>query len=1133
MQLILGSSGSGKSYRLYKQLINESISNIDTNYIIIVPEQFNMQAQKDIINMHPNHGVTNIDILSFTRLAYRVFEEVGGSNKTILEETGKSMVLRKVVELKKKELGLFSGNIKKAGFISQLKALISELYQYNIDNNKLSLAINNTKTNPVLNNKLKDIYIIYDAFRNYLSDKFITNEEILDILSENIHKSNIIKNSIIYLDSFISFTPSQYRLLEELMKYSKSVVAAITIDTTSTIYKVEEDYKLFYMSQKTISKLLDIANITKTKREQDILIKDNYRFKNSAALSSLEKNLFRYPYKVYKSKQDDISIHITKNPNNEIQFISKEILKLVRDKDYQYKDIAVVMGDISIYADIIQKTFDENNIPFFIDNKKSILSNPFIEFIRSALEVIIKDFSYESVFRYLKSGLTGIEREDIDILENYVMALGIRGNSVWKKKWSRKYKSVKEVNFERINSIRKTIIESFTPLRTALKTKDANIKQYTVALWEFVLSLGIENKLNLYKLKFSESKQLILSKQYDQIYKVVVEVLDKIVELLGDEVVSIQEYSNILDAGFEEAKIGLIPPSIDQLTVGDIGRTRLTNIKALFFAGVNDGIIPRIDNAGHIISDIEKEILLENGLEMSPTGRQNAYAEKFYLYSNLTKPSEKLYISFSTIGLDGKSLRQSYLINTIQKLFSEIDIIDEEQTTNVLDSIYNKNSATKYLADGLRNYTNENMALEWKELYSYYYNNNELKPKLESLIDAAFYTNKEFSLSKSVAVALYGKELTSSITRLEKYAACSYAHFLDYGLELSERQSFKFTAPDIGNILHKTIELFSTKLAQYKMNWDNISDSFRNELVDACIIQTIKDYGDDILKDSARNSYMINRINRIAKRTIWALQEQIKRGNFTPSQYEIQFSNIENLNSINIALSEDERLKLQGRIDRLDKCEDENSIYIKIIDYKSGSTDFNIVAVYYGLQLQLVAYMNAAIELEQKQNDKNIVPAGIFYYNIDDPIIDIDEKGNLIAEEINQEILKNLRMNGLINSDKDIIKLVDKNFDKKSEVIDDNTRKKAVSNKEFRYLSEYINKKIITFGKEILNGNIEINPYKLKDKTACQYCKYNCICGFDTKIDGNNYRKLRDYKPEEVWEKIEQDVKRNESDNDD
>lgn len=1122
MQLILGSSGSGKSYRLYKQLINESISNPNTNYIIIVPEQFNMQAQKDIINMHPNHGVINIDILSFTRLAYRIFEEIGGNDKTILEETGKSMVLRKVIELKKKELGLFSGNIKKAGFINQLKSLISELYQYNIDNNKLSSAIDNTKENPVLNNKLKDIFIIYDAFKNYLSDKFITNEEILDILSENINKSSIIKNSVIYLDSFISFTPSQYRLLEKLMKYSKSLVAAITIDTSATIYRVEEDYKLFHMSQKTISKLLEIAANTKTKHEEDILIKDKicYRFKNSDALCALEKNLFRYPYKIYKFKQDDISIHITKNPDDEIQFVSKEILKLVRDKNYQYKDIAVVMGDISIYADIIQKIFDENNIPFFIDNKRSILSNPFIEIIRSVLEIVIKDFSYESVFRYLKSGLTAIKRDDIDILENYVIALGIRGNKLWQKKWNRKYKGAKDIDFDRINSIRQKVIEPIIPLRNVLKTKGSNIKQYTVALWEFVLSLDIENKLEKYKFKFSENKQLILSKQYDQIYKIVVELLDKIVELLGDEVVSVQEYSNILDAGFEEAKMGLIPPSIDQLTVGDIERTRLTNIKALFFIGVNDGIIPKINDTGCIISDIEKEILLENGLEMSPTARQNAYAEKFYLYSNLTKPSEKLYISFNKVGLDGKSLRPSYLINTIKKLFSEINIIDEEQITNTLNSIYSKSSAIKYLADGLRDYNKENMSPQWKELYSYYY--SQYKSKVESLVDAAFYTNKENGLSKSVATALYGKKLTSNITRLERYAACAYAHFLSYGLELSERQSFKFTAPDMGNILHKTIELFSTKLAQYKMKWNDISDKFRDELVEVCVIQTIKDYGNDILKDSARNGYMINRIDRIAKRTIWALQEQIKKGKFTPSNYEIQFSSIENLDSINIALSEDERLKLQGRIDRLDKFEDETNIYLKIIDYKSGNTNFDILAVYYGLQLQLVVYMNSAIELEQNQSNKNIVPAGIFYYNIDDPIVDKKDDIN----EINQMILNSLRMNGLVNSDTNVIKLIDKDFESTSEVIDTKTNKTSISNERFEYLSKYVSEKIVTFGKEILDGNIEINPYKIADETACKYCKYNCICGFDS----TNYRKLRDYNTEEIWEKIIQQVQRNERD---
>lgn len=1126
LQLVLGSSGSGKSYELYKKIIHESISNPTCNYIFIVPEQFNMQAQKDIISMHPNNAVINIDIVSFTRLAFRIFEEIGGYDKIVLEDTGKSMVLRKVVELKKKELGVFAGNLKRTGFINELKSLLSELYQYNIDEKKLEEALKITNKKPLLNGKLKDILTIYNGFKDFISGKFITTEEILDILSSSINKSNIIKNSILYLDGFTGFTPSQYKLLQELMKYSKDIKIALTIDSKENLYKADEEFKLFNMTQKTIIKLIEIASKVGIKHEKDLILEDTIpiRFKESEALSILEKNLFRYPYKSYNKKQNNISIHMAKNPNQEIEFIAREILKLVREKNYRFKDIAVVSGDIECYSNIIDKIFDKNNIPCFTDNKRSILSNPFVELIRSVIEVIAKDFSYESIFRYLRCGLTQIAREDIDMIENYVLALGIRGSKRWQSQWIRKYRGAKGLDFEKINIIRQNIIDLILPLQIVLKSKEGTVKMYTTALWEFIISLNIEKQLEDYKTKFALNYELTLTKQYEQIYKIVLELFDKMVELLGDEIITLQEYSAILDSGFEEIKMGLIPPSIDQIVIGNIERTRLKDIKALFFVGVNDGIIPKVNTGGGIISDIDKQNLADNGIELAPTLRQNAYIEKFYLYLNLTKPKEKLYICFSKVGLDEKSLRASYLVGMITKLFSQIDIIDEE-ATNSIDLISTNDMGIKYLLNGLREYENIEMTNQWKELYSWYYNNNEWKEKLLKFIDAAFYTNKEKGLSKAVATALYGKELNNSVTRLEQYAGCAYAHFLSYGLELRERQKYLFSAPDMGNIFHSVIELFSKKLYQQQENWDTISDETRDKLTSDCVKEITHEYGDKILNDSARNEYMINRVERISKRTIWALQQQLKKGSFIPNSYEIEFSSVEDLKAINIALSEDEKIKLKGRIDRLDKYEDKENIYVKIIDYKSGLTSFDMVALYYGLQLQLVVYMNAAIELEKKNNqNKNVIPAGIFYYNINDPVV--DKKVSATPEKINEMILNELKLNGLVNTNEEIIELLDRDFNGKSTVIPLQTTKEgkmssAASEKQFNSLSKYVHKKVISFAKEILDGNIELNPYKMNEKNACTYCNYNAVCGFETQLDGNNYRKLKKYNETDIWELIE------------
>lgn len=1183
LQLILGSSGSGKSYQLYKEVIKKSMENEDTNYIVIVPEQFTMQTQKDLVSLHPNKGIMNIDILSFLRLAYRVFDEVGTKEKLVLEDTGKTMILRKVVEQKKKDLILFGNNVKKQGFIGELKSLISEIFQYSITGEQLEEMIEFSNSKPMLQTKLKDVLTVYQGFKEFLSEKYITAEEILDVLVEVIDQSDIIKNSVLCFDGFTGFTPSQYKLLGHLMRQAKGVLITVTIDKREDISHLDEDFKLFHMSKKTILKLMEIAKEEQVPVEKPIYGEDlskvsgniPYRFKESKALASLERNLFRYPYRSFDEEQEDISIHLAKDPTKEVQFVAREILRLIREESYRYKDIAVVTGDIENYGRIVEREFYQSQIPCFIDNKKNILDNPFVEIIMSVLEVITKDFSYESIFRYLRCGLVDLTKEEIDILENYVIALGIRGYKKWNSQWERSYKTKSEIDFEGLNESRGKVIGPFENLRAVLKDKNSNVEDYTRALYEFIVQLKVSSKLNRYKESFEENHMPLKAKEYKQIYGIVMELFDKLVDLLGDEILTVKEYGDILKSGLEEARVGLIPPGIDQIVVGDIERTRLKDIKALFFIGVNEGIVPKNNGAGGIISDIERELLAEHKVELAPTKRQSAYTDQFYLYLNLTKPQSRLYISYSKVSSEGKSLRSSYLIGKLEKLFPKISVVDEEEEIVDINHILSSDGGLNYLISGLREYKYQDMTDEWKELFSWYFGKEDFKEDLIHYIQGAFFINEENGISKAVANVLYGSELSNSVTRLEKYAACAFAHFINYGLELMERQEFKLAVPDLGNIFHNAIEMFSMKLSKSNYSWHTIPDDVRDNLVTECVEEAAKEYGNAILKSSKRNEYMIERVERITKRTIWALCEHVKQGEFEPTGFELKFSYLDNLDSVNIHLSDTEHMRLQGRIDRLDTYEDEDNVYVKIIDYKSGNTAFDILSLYYGLQLQLVVYMNASLELEEKKHpEKQVIPAGIFYYNIDDPMvekvlgsgeesnIDIDEstlspeeKLRLEEEKIQRElkrkeiiqknILKELRMNGIANADMEIVKLMDKKFGNdagqingsvKSDIIPVETNKDGYPTKrsniatkrQFSTMANYVNKKIEQLGSEILEGSTKINPYKLGDKKACDYCSYSGICGFDLKLPGNNYRNLRKLAKDDVWDKLQELDRENE-----
>ncbi len=1155
LQLILGSSGSGKSHKLYKEIIDKSINNPDVNYIIIVPEQFTLQTQKEIVRRHPYKGTMNIDILSFLRLAHRVFDETGEGNRPVLEDTGKSMILRKVLSLKKDELKFFGREANKIGFVSELKSLISELFQYSVTESDIENLNKQFQERPMLSNKLHDISIIYKGFREYLEEKYITQEEILDVLCDVISRSGLIKNSVIAFDGFTGFTPAQYKLLGLLMKISKKVLVTVTIDEREDITSVGEEFRLFHLSKKTIHKLYKIAEENKVKIEKPIYpemdkVNKVKRFSGHPALGFLERNLFRYPHKTYKKDQDEIQIHVAEDARAEVSFVVREVLRLVREENYRYQDIAIISGDISQYGNIFEREFEKSEIPVFIDHKRELLNNPFVEMIRSMLDIVKNNFDYESVFRFLRCGLIDLSNNDLDILENYIIAMGIRGRSRWAKEWKRTYKGQVEGELTRINEIREELLAYFDPIFEVLLDKERTVKDYTIAIYNRIIELNIEDKLEEFKDRFEEKNMFSIAKEYGQIYEIVIDLFEKLVELLGDENLGLDEYIEILEAGFMEAKVGVIPPGLDQVVVGDIERTRLNKVKAVFLVGINDGIVPKNTGDGGILSDLDREVLLNEEIELAPTKRQLAYMERFYLYWIMTKPTNKLYLSYSKLDQEGKNIRPSYLIGVVNKLFSNIEIIDEEKPIEDEVHVLGSDRGMDYLIKGIRNYPSGQISKYWKELYSHYWRDNKAKKLLKDLIKGAFYTNFELGLNREVAKELYGSDLLGSVTRFEQYASCPFAHYAKYGLNLQERIEYSLEALDIGNLFHDALEIFSKRLHKSGKDWGDLTQKEQELWVSESIDEAANNPNNDIFSSSKRYEYIVNRSKRITNRTIWALNAQISKGDFVPSAFEVYFSPDRGLQSLNISLSQGSSVKLNGRIDRIDIYKEDDKVMVRVIDYKSGTTNFDLLSVYHGLQLQLAIYLNAAVEfLNKLYPNQKIIPAGILYYHIDDPIVDKNA-------DVEASILKELKMDGIVNGDEEVIIHLDNSFkelynedkddnseDSKdqtfteylklkggvtSNVIPVKTNKngsfskdsKVVSDEELGAIENYVTLVVKDFGENILAGDTRVEPYQLKDFTACSYCPYDGVCGFDPKVEGFSYRKLSGLKEDEIWERI-------------
>ena len=1143
LQLVLGGSGCGKTYYLQELITKEAALFPNRQYIFLVPEQFTMQTQKELIQKSAQQGIMNIDVQSFLRLAFRVFEETGAANMPVLDDMGKTMILKKVLGNIEEHLDYFGKNVHKKGYVQEIKSFLSELYQYGIDEDELEKMIASAGKHNVLVRKLTDMKYIYKSFGEYLQEHYITSEEILTVLSDVAEESAILRDSVVCLDGFTGFTPTQYQFIEKLLRTAKKVYVSVTMDGRESVLKLGAKHGLFYMSQQTICKLrrtaqenqvemaqdiwTDTADGERAKKQSDRLL-SHTRFTQAPGIARLEESLFRYPLQSFSEPIEDISIHILGQPEKEVRFVAQKIRHLLLDKKCRYRDIAVVAGDLEVYGILARDVFSACDIPCFIDQKKSVLEHPFIELLRTVCDIFLTNFKTEKVMLFTKNPFSQATEEQANLLDNFLRATGIHGYKKWCEVWEvdKVFYKVKDKELlaelrMTIDTVRQETCDQLGELYEQIGRKQHTVREYAEALCEWMEEQQYFYKLSHFAEHFRQNNELSLSREYEQIYDIVLSVMDRLVELLGNEVMPLKEFKEILDTGFDEARIGLIPPGVDQVVVGDLNRTRLAHIKYLFFVGMNDCNLPKAGGRGGVISDSERLFLSEQEFELAPTVRDVVYTEQFYLYLNLTKPSRHLYLTFCETGNDGKAQNPAYIIDKLQKIFPQLTIQIEETLRDNM-KLLGIDLGIDYLIQGLRNQNYSETG--WQEIFAFHLRNEEKREFVEDLIDAAFYREEQTELSRQAVRGLYQEILTGSTSQFERYAACAFSYYLQYGLHLQERPEHQVEYFDIGNIVHQALERYTRKLIEEGKSWEDIKEEEQRKRADECIEETAAQYKNGLLYDSERDSRLLFRLRRILNRTIWAITRQMQMGKFRTVDSEFTFE------------MKEELLRLIGRIDRVDSLEEGNTSYVKVIDYKTGKKNISLSDLYYGLQMQLMVYLKACVEDRAGNTEKNVVPAGVLYYHIDDPMLE----GKDNKENLEQKLLSSLKMDGLVNEDDPVLPALDSSFqtdgdglatDTTSYIIPAATDKKgqlkktskAVTTGDFEKLMSFTEDKLGELRGEIMDGNISVNPYMKNDasgESACQYCPYHSVCRFDTRVEGNKYRVLNKLTDDEVIQRI-------------
>lgn len=1146
LRFITGRSGSGKSEFISDEIIKVAKESPEKNVIYIVPEQFSLQAERNLIEKSNSKTILNAQVLSFKRLAYHVFAELGQSSKPLLDEISKAVLLRKILNENIESFLYFNKGIcKKQGFIEKIGKTISEFFQYCITPKRLEELIAELEkkgevTNTLL--KLKDIRLIYESYTNYLAEEYISSDETLDFLSEKISASKLVSGSIFYIDGFNGFTPQEFKVLEQLFKVADRVTVALTLTSSPNRIGQIESFDPYYDSKNTIRRLSELAKAGKATIEPPLRLEKNLRHKNNKELAHLEDNYFKYPYVEYNAETENITILSASNKYREINKTAVTINNLIKDNSYKYSDIAIILPNEE-YKSYLFSTLDRYKIPYFADGKTSIKNHSLTELVCSVLDIIRYNFSYESVFSYIKTGFLeecsryDITRDSLNMLENYVLANGINSYR-WKQgDWIYGFGGYSKFNQTEINEAKNIFLKSIEPISLE-KNKAYSVKYISKCLMDFLINLEVPQSLAKRNMALGE-EDVLIKKENIQVWKSITFIIDNIVKILAEEEMTVNEYAEILNSAFENTKAGFIPSSQDQLIIGDFGHTRLPKIKALFVLNVNDGVLPAIKNDFGFIDDAERKLMAENGVELAPDSRRLLSQDSFIAYTMLTKPTEKLFLSYSNCDLSGDEIKPSMIIDNINNIFPKVRLVHNNILTKLsYEDINAIEPAFELLVNNIKDFDNnlkEDTDQEEKEknniikdIYLYFSQNESYKERLAKIEKGLFKLDPKERLNSRSIQALYpNKTINLSISKLEAFNACPFSYFLKYGLKAEPRESYQIGNDTLGSFKHLVLENFSNILEKKAIDWHNVTVDEVDSFIDEAIEKALNATKPNIFEENARNIHLVENIRRCTKLSAYILIEHIKLGEFNPYGFEFSLKETKTdaegnpieesrryLKPVEIKLDNGYKILLNGKIDRIDIMDKNDNVYVNIIDYKSRNHSFELENIYFGVQVQLILYLDAFIKLkgnDKEFKDKFLEPSGVFYFGINDPTLTIKNGTDKLIDD--KGFFEKYVKNAILSSNPEVLKGLDKSLDDKSE-----DSCKAADFKHFKpilfgenyllLLMKYVNYIIKKSADKMLSGNIDIYPYKNDSKEekidACRFCNYSQICSLDI-IDKKTY----------------------------
>lgn len=1191
LRLILGRAGSGKSHLCLKEIADElKACPRGSPLIYIVPEQATFQAEYALTTFPGLDGSIRAQVLSFRRLAWRVMQETGGGKRVFIDDTGKSMLLRRLLEKHKRVLKVFKpAAADTPGSLKNLVNLYNELKRSRISPLELDKVLKKMKEEkeskkrsfpPLFTDKLGDLVLIMKELERELEKHYLDAEDYLTLLAANASRSSLLRDARIWVDGFYGFTNQEYAVLEELMKSCRQVNVTVCAERDYPLEEKADEADPFYPAAVICQRLKLIAGKWELPVEC-LLLKEQSRFVGNPALLHLEKNLFHHRAEAFSAggKKLPLKLVAATNRRYEIEALAREILSLVRERDFRFKEMAVIAANLEEYRETISAVFGDYGIPFFMDQERSVLSHPLIEFVRSALEVVNRNWRYEDLFRCVKTefllplsrkeGKRRKWRERVDRLENYVLALGLKGESwLTEKPWEYRLRDTFEedkapglspaekFSLRLLNATRNVIRAPLILFQENLRSS-STVREKVAALLHLLKDVRAKERLEGWIKEASLKAQAEKAREHAQVYEGLLGLLEQLVEILGEEEITDTLFYKILEAGMESLRLSLVPPSLDQVLVGNVERTRPGKVKFAFLVGVNEGVLPPRSLEEGIFSDEERQALMDLGMDIYPGSRRRLLEEQFSLYMALTRPSCSLWISYPLADEEGRALLPSLLVARLKELFPELEekvagrepvtpaflkdasgreegkeAKPERDTEGLTSYLVHPRRTLSYLAVQLGAWK-KGASLDpfWWEVYNWYASHEALRGAAARLLAGLFYRNTEKPLSKDTSLALYRDSFKASVSRMERYRACPFAHFVAYGLRLRERQEYRLDTPQVGRFFHAALRNIALRLERQKIDWGELDRDKSQRLAEEEVESLAPRLQQEILFSSSRYRYLVEKLKDTVAKTLYYLGEHARWGKFRPVGVEVSFGEEGLLPAATISLPSGGSIQLVGRIDRVDLARDERGrAFVRVIDYKSGSFDLSLQEVYYGLSLQVVIYLDVVLSNSQQWLGTEAIPAGVFYFRVYAPLIQTNTI--LSPEEIERERLKRYKMKGKVLGDPEAIRLMDGGLEKGYSLLipagitqsgELSKNSSILTKEEFRLLCEHARRIVAETAEEILGGKVEISPYRLGRKKACSYCSYKAVCQFDPLLEGNRFRLLQGGREEEVIKRLRAD----------